>query len=75
MLAQRFFSTLLCLPSKALLIFHTGRKGEEGEKDVFLFLNVMDVCALTYMVLWVIKPSRWLLEIFETGQYWVARLL
>lgn len=47
----------------------------EGER-CFSFSELPGhVCALTCMVSWVIKPSRWLFELFETGQYWVNRLL
>lgn len=47
----------------------------EGERCFSFFERPGHVCALTYLVSWVIKPSRWLLELFETGQYWIARLL
>lgn len=47
----------------------------EGER-CFSFSELPGlVCAPTRMVSWVIKPSRWLFELFEPGQYWVTRLL
>lgn len=47
----------------------------EGER-CFSFSELPGhVCAPTCMVSWVIKPSRWLFELFEPGQYWVTRWL
>lgn len=47
----------------------------EGER-CFSFSELPGhVCAPTCMVSWVIKPSRWLFELFEPGQCWVTRWL
>lgn len=75
MLAQRcLLWSCVCLQRPA----HFSHREEgrlEGER-CFSFSELPGhVCALTCMVSWVIKQSRWLFGLFENGQYWVARLL